>query len=70
MKFEYDKEKDLLYVYFRKPGIPVIHTETIVPGVYVDFDDEDKVIGLEVLDASQFIDQKIEFELPLLKASA
>ena len=36
-------------------------TITIVPGVHADFDSADKLIGMEVLDASEVVGGKIEF---------
>lgn len=41
----------------------VAKTVTIVPGVFADFDRNGKLIGLEVLDASEITDRKIEFDL-------
>jgi uncharacterized protein YuzE len=70
MRIEYDSERDLLYIYFVKPGKKVTKTKTIVPGVHADFDKEEKLIGIEILDASEFIDQKVEFDLPRIKSAA
>ena len=50
MKIEYDREADALYVMFR--SCPVDHSREIEGGVVVDFDAQDHVIGVEVLDAS------------------
>jgi len=63
MKLEYDSRRDLLYVYFSVPAKKVAKTVTIAPGVFADFDKNDRLIGLEVLDASHIIDKKIEFDL-------
>ncbi|RMG04870.1 MAG: DUF2283 domain-containing protein [Nitrospirae bacterium] len=64
MKIEYDPERDLLYIYFKKTDIAVARTETIMPGVHADFDSEGKLLGLEVIDASEILDRTIEIDLP------
>lgn len=64
MKIEYDSERDLLYIYFAEPSTKAAETITITPGVHADFDREKKLIGIEVLDASEIMNRKIELELP------
>jgi len=64
MKFEYDQKRDLLYIYFAKPGTKVLKTITVTPGMFVDVNEKGKVIGIEFLDASEFIDGKVEFNFP------
>ena len=36
----------------------------MVPGVHADFSVEGKLIGIEVIDASEVMGKKIEFTLP------
>jgi uncharacterized protein YuzE len=50
MKIEYDREADALYVTFR--SVVVDHSHEIEDGVVVDFDSENRIVGVEVLDAS------------------
>lgn len=64
MKIEYDSERDLLYIYFADPSTKSAETITITPGVHADFDKDKKLIGIEVLDASEIMERKIEIELP------
>jgi len=64
MKIEYDPVRDLLYVYFAEPATKAAETVTIKPGVHADFDREGKLIGIEVIDASEIIGGEIEFKLP------
>ena len=64
MKIEYDFERDLLYIYFAEPSTKAAETITITPGVHADFDREKKLIGIEVLDASEIMNRRIELELP------
>ena len=65
MKIEYDSAHDLLYVWFGLPGTKAAHTETITPGVHADFDRDGKLIGIEVLDASEVLGHKVQFEVAL-----
>lgn len=55
MKIEYDQEVDALYIRVQEKH--VARTQEITEGVNVDFDDEGKVIGLEILDVSSGSDQ-------------
>lgn len=64
MKVEYDPVRDLLYIYFSEPTRKAAKTITVVPGVHADFSAEDKLIGIEVIDASEVVGKKIEFALP------
>jgi len=66
MKVEYDPVRDLLYIWFGLPGEKVARTETVSPGVHVDFDKEGRLIGIEALDASEVMRRKIDFEVTLL----
>ena len=64
MKLEYDPVRDLFYIYFADPEVKVAKTVTVVPGVHADFNTEGKLIGIEVIDASEIMGKKIEFTLP------
>lgn len=64
MKIDYDPVRDLLYVYFAEPDVKAAETITVTPGVHADFDREGKLIGIEVIDASEVVGGKIEFKLP------
>ncbi len=66
MKIEYDPVRDLLYIYFDAPGKKVAETVTIAPGVHVDFSAEKKLVGIEVIDASEVLGKKLEFGMELL----
>lgn len=65
MKIEYDTIRDLLYIWFGTPGEKASRTETIVPGVHADFDAQGTLIGIEVLDASEVLKHKVQFEVEL-----
>ena len=60
----YDPVRDLLYIYFAEPFGKAAKTVTVVPGVHADFSAKGKLIGIEVLDASEVMGRKIEFALP------
>lgn len=64
MRFEYDGARDLLYIRFAGTESNVARTETIRPGVHADFDVNDKLMGIEIIDATEIIGSTIEFELP------
>ena len=70
MKIEYDSVRDLLYIWFGPPGKRAAKTETIVPGVHADFDREGRLLGIEVLDASEVMQHKVQFEVMLTSSSA
>ena len=53
MKADYDRSVDVLTVTFSET--PVEESDEIKPGVIVDFDAAGNVVGLEILDASQRI---------------
>ncbi|MBA4180363.1 MAG: hypothetical protein C0506_07235 [Anaerolinea sp.] len=63
MKVEYDPARDLLYVWFAAPATRAARTQTLAPGVNVDFDRDDHLVGIEVLDARQVLgpDLTVEF---------
>ena len=63
MKVEYDPKRDLLYLWLKAPGTKATRTKTIAPGVHADFGPEDELIGLEVLDASEVLQDNVQFEV-------
>ncbi|MBU0734187.1 MAG: DUF2283 domain-containing protein [Proteobacteria bacterium] len=64
MRFEYDGVRDLLYIRFAEAGSKVARTETVRPGVHADFDLQDRLMGIEVIDALEIMGTSIEFKLP------
>lgn len=63
MKVEYDPGRDLLYLWLKAPGTKATRTKRIAPGVHADFGQEDELIGLEVLDASEVLQDNVQFEV-------
>ena len=54
MRLSYDPDTDALYIHFRE--IAGSDVEEIAPGVVVDLDNEGKIVGMEILDASESVD--------------
>lgn len=56
MKVEFDYESDTVYFYFVKPNtIKVCHTIELTHNILADFDYQDKLIGIEIMNASSLI---------------
>jgi len=56
MRTEFDKEADAAYIYFKEIGNgEVAETITLNDSVNVDLDKEGKVLGIEILDASEHL---------------
>ena len=53
MRLKVDRENDALY--FRLDESSVVESEEVQPGIVLDFNAEDKVIGIEILNLSQRI---------------
>ena len=53
MVFEYYPESDMLVIRFNQE--PSTESEEIAPGVVLDYGAEDRVIGVEIENASQFM---------------
>lgn len=70
MKIEYDSARDLLYIWFGLPGERAAKTVSVAPGVHADFDRKERLIGIEVLDASEVLRNKVEFEVKLTPSPA
>lgn len=51
MKIEYDKEVDALYIRIQEKYVS--RTQEVSEGVNLDFDEEGRLIGLEVLGAAK-----------------
>ena len=51
MKIEYDKEVDALYIRIQEKK--VAHTREIEEGINLDIDEDGKIIGLEIIGATE-----------------
>jgi uncharacterized protein YuzE len=54
MIFEYYPDTDMLYIKLAS-GVST-ESEEVAPGIVLDFDERNQVIGIEIEDASKFID--------------
>ena len=54
MVFEYYADTDMLYITLAE-GIGV-ESEEVAPGVVLDYDEGNRILGIEVEDASKFVD--------------
>ena len=69
MRIDYDAKLGLLYVKLRTTAGPIIRTETVTPGVFADFDEDDNLVGIEVIDAKLAGEAADHFEVALRPAS-
>lgn len=51
MKLRIDEEADALHL--ELVDVPVVESEEVAPGVIVDYDDSDQIVGIEVLHLSK-----------------
>jgi len=66
MRIEYDSKRDLLYIYFADLEAKAAKTVTVTPGFYADFDRSGKLIGIEILDASEVMGDRKEIAIDLI----
>ena len=51
MKIEYDKEVDALYI--RLVETKIARTDEFVEGINLDFDEKGRLVGIEILNATE-----------------
>jgi uncharacterized protein YuzE len=54
MLFQYFADTDMLYI--KLVDATSTESEEIAPGIVLDFDEQNRVIGIEIEDAAKFID--------------
>lgn len=54
MTFKYDAESDMLYIELMPGGST--ESEEVAPGVVLDYDIANRVVGIEIEDASRVVD--------------
>ena len=64
MKFEYDKDIDAAYVYLEYPikDGEVKKTIELNENIILDFDKKDKLLGMEILNASKVMNKNVLVE--------
>ncbi len=60
MKVTYDPEVDVVRIILR--DVPVDESDEDKPGVIIDYDKDGNVIGIEILDASQRVEDPRSLE--------
>lgn len=60
MKQEYDAEVDALYLQLAEAEI--VESEEVRPGIVLDFDAEGRVVGIEILDASEHVSKAADLK--------
>ena len=53
MRVQFDPEADALYA--RLDDSPIIESEEAQPGVVLDFNEREQVVGIEILNASRHV---------------
>jgi uncharacterized protein YuzE len=63
MKITYDKEADALYIQLN--NATVAESDEEKPGIILDYGNDGKIVGIEILNASQNLPQpnKVEYEI-------
>lgn len=54
MKIEYDKDVDAIYIQILNE--PVIESEEVAPDIIIDFTADNKIAGIEILNASKRVE--------------
>ena len=64
MKLEYDKDADAAYLYMQYPIKESGAKKTIQlnDNIILDFDENNKLLGVEILDASKVLNKKVLLE--------
>lgn len=56
MRLKVDKKNDALY--FRLDESPIINSQEVQPGIILDYDSNNQVVGIEILGISKRTDQE------------
>ncbi len=65
MKVKYDPEVDVLRIIFNDVSIEESDEES--PGVILDYDQNGNIVGLEILNASQRVENPLSMEYTITK---
>lgn len=67
MKIKYDQEVDVLMIRFSDK--PILESDELKTGVILDFDKDNNIVKIEILDASERVDLPTKLEYELVTAS-
>ncbi|MAG02826.1 DUF2283 domain-containing protein [Candidatus Pacearchaeota archaeon] len=61
MRFTYDKEADAVYIYLGDfiEGGGVKETRELKENIFLDLDENGKLLGIEILDASKILNKEL-----------
>jgi uncharacterized protein YuzE len=65
LKFQFDREDSSLYIKFNDNKI--LESEELENGVVVDFDENENIVGFEILDLQKYEDFEFPFSIDDLK---
>ncbi len=65
MRIEYDQQADAMYIRLRAGA--VAESDEVRPGVVFDFDDQGRVLGIEMLDVSERTDNPRELAMEFVQ---
>ncbi len=66
MKLHFDKESDALYL--RLDDSPIFVSEEVRPGVVLDFNEADQVVGMEILNVGKRVSAEALSEVKIQMA--
>ncbi len=64
MKITYDHEVDTLYIRFKETTVTTKH---VAEGIAADYDEDGRLVGIEILDAMQRLDDPDVFKQIILE---
>ena len=64
MKITYDREVDALYIRFKETTVTTKH---LAEGIAADYDAEDRLVGIEILDAVKHLGDPAIFKQVILE---
>lgn len=68
MKVSYDKEVDAANIQFSEA--PIEESDEVFPGIIVDFTSDQRIVGIEILDASKRFPIETLYKFEIVRSSA
>lgn len=70
MKLTYDTDHGLLYLQLTPEERNSAQTETLAPGVFADFDEDGRIIGIELIGVEQVVGPRARVEVIVTQQEA
>ena len=64
MKIRYDKETDVLFIQFSNNA--VAESDSNKPGIILNYDSEENIVGIEILNASTKMEKPLQVEYEIV----